>query len=70
MRGETGGGETAGPVRRLLQMSWALREGMGVFAHPLSNQHLLSTCQAPETMVRPPTVLDEGGSRATDVQKE
>lgn len=51
-------------------MSRALREGMGVFAHPLSNQHLLNTCQAPETMVRPPAVLDSGGSRAADVQKE
>lgn len=70
MRGETGGGETVGPVRRLLQMSRALREAVGAFAHPFSNQHLLSTCQAPDTMVQLTAVLDAEGFRAADVQSE
>ena len=47
-------------------MSRALREAVGVFAHPFSNQRLLSTCQAPKTMVRLTAVLDAGGSRAAD----
>lgn len=51
-------------------MSRALREAVGVFVHPFSNQHLLSTCQAPETMVQLIAVLDAEGSRAADVQSE
>ena len=57
MWGETGGGETGRPVRRLLQMSWLWEKmpwrRVGVFAHPFSSKHLLSARQALEAMVRP-----------------